>query len=41
MGLILLSSLKLATDTYNDGITSKMVLKLLEDIDYFFNYAFT
>jgi len=40
MGLILGSSLKLATDTYNKNITSKVILKLLEDIDYFFNYAF-
>jgi len=40
MGLILGSSLKLATDTYNKNIKSKFVLKMLEDIDLFFNYSF-
>jgi len=40
MGLILGSSLKLSTDTYNKNIKSKFVLKMLEDIDLFFNYSF-
>lgn len=40
MSLILLSSLKLATDTYNNDITSQFALNFLENVDLFFNYAF-
>lgn len=40
MALILLSSGKLASDTFNDRITSPFVLDFLEGVDKFFNYAF-
>lgn len=40
MGLILLSSAKLATDTFNDRIESQLVLDALDGVDQFFNYAF-
>jgi len=40
MALILLSSAKLATDTFNERIESLVVLDLLRGVDAFFNYAF-
>ena len=40
MGLILLSSAKLATDTFNDRIESAFALQFLDGVDQFFNYAF-
>jgi hypothetical protein len=40
MALILLSSAKLATDTFNERIESQFVMDLLDGIDKFFNYAF-
>lgn len=40
MSLILLSSAKLATDTFNERINNPFVLDFLAGIDQFFNYAF-
>lgn len=40
MALILMSSAKLATDTFNERIESPVVLEVLDGIDQFFNYAF-
>lgn len=40
MALILASSAKLATDTFNKRIDSQMVLDVLDGVDQFFNYAF-
>lgn len=40
MTLILLSSAKLATDTFNNRIDSEFALEFLNGVDLFFNYAF-
>lgn len=40
MALILLSSAKLASDTFNKQIESEFALKFLDGVDQFFNYAF-